>query len=353
MMPACNKHKAFQMAHTNEMTAHIWAQQEKGSGRSNNGNLSFEGPVLYSYTTPIARFTTDAKGRPAVLITSHTYSKTTSCKHMPALWRAIDYGRGRFSPAFRVPRLGQSQFGGAHALNLNDDHKPNLAYLIAQYHETVAKASRARTYYQAGLLDYLEKLAARAVDYAKAFKLKAPKFAPEADFAKVEALRAARDAKNATPAAIAKRARAVAAREALAEHKAALARLEGAEKLAAWRRGEPVSLGYFGESRDAQGGALLRVKGDNLETSLGAKVPLAHAVKVFRFAKLCRERGEQWHRNGSTLRVGHFQVDAVAADGSFRAGCHKINWPEIEQSAVAAGVADMAGADTRDLIEAA
>jgi hypothetical protein len=267
MMPACNKHKAFQMAHTNEMTAHIWAQQEKGSGRSNNGNLSFEGPVLYSYTTPIARFTTDAKGRPAVLITSHTYSKTTSCKHMPALWRAIDYGRGRFSPAFRVPRLGQSQFGGAHALNLNDDHKPNLAYLIAQYHETVAKASRARTYYQAGLLDYLEKLAARAVDYAKAFKLKAPKFAPEADFAKVEALRAARDAKNATPAAIAKRARAVAAREALAEHKAALARLEGAEKLAAWRRGEPVSLGYFGESRDAQGGALLRVKGDNLETS--------------------------------------------------------------------------------------
>ena len=91
-------------------------------------------------------------------------------------------------------------------------------------------------------------------------------------------------------------------------------------------------------STDENGGALLRVRGDNLETSLGARVPLAHAIKAFHRVGQCRAAGLSWHRNGDTIRVGQFQVDQINPDGSFRAGCHRINWPEIEAAARVAGV---------------
>jgi hypothetical protein len=117
-----------------------------------------------------------------------------------------------------------------------------------------------------------------------------------------------------------------------------------------WLAGDKAARFY---GRDAQGGAYLRAVGverddsgaitcGTLETSQGANVPLAHALRVFRFLKHCRETGTPWHRNGRTIRVGFYQVDAVDSDGSFRAGCHRINWPQVEALAVRLGVADLA-----------
>lgn len=342
------------MSNSNSQTAHIWAQQVKESAKSSNGNLSFEGTVLYSYTTPIARFVPGAKGKRVTLITSRSYSVTTSGKHMPAANRAVDYGRGEFSPCFHVPNLGSTGFYHSRAAELTPaDHAENLAYLAGRYSELVSKALRVRADYH-GVPGSLAEYAETAIAYAKTFKLKAPKFAPEKDAAEIAQKRADRDARNATPAAIAKRAKAAEYRAAAEERKATLARLKGAEKLAEWRKGAAVYLGY-GESTDAMGGALLRVRGENLETSMGAVVPLAHAIRVFQFAKLCRDNSNgadretiAWQKNGRTLRVGHFQVDHVKGDGSFRAGCHLINWQEIELVALAAGVANMAPADTRE-----
>jgi hypothetical protein len=62
-----------------------------------------------------------------------------------------------------------------------------------------------------------------------------------------------------------------------------------------------------------------------------------HAIKAFRFVKLIREKGGHWQRNGRTVRVGHYQLDSIDPDG-FNAGCHRINWPEIERVAKLAGV---------------
>lgn len=115
-----------------------------------------------------------------------------------------------------------------------------------------------------------------------------------------------------------------------------LARLSEAEKREAWLSGSAVS--WHGD--DGNGGVLLRVRGDLLETSHGANVPLAHAIKAFCFVKLCRARGESWERNGRTIRVGHFQIDRIDSDGGFTAGCHRFNWPEVERVARIAGVFD-------------
>jgi hypothetical protein len=124
---------------------------------------------------------------------------------------------------------------------------------------------------------------------------------------------------------------------------------EQAEKLAAWLRGERTpsrSYFYITETliraidvvRDDSG----RITGGTLQTSKGADVPLPHAVRAFRFIKRCHERGEAWEHNGHSVRVGHFAIDRINADGSFVAGCHTIGWPEVERLARELDVFDLA-----------
>lgn len=88
------------------------------------------------------------------------------------------------------------------------------------------------------------------------------------------------------------------------------------------------------------------ITGGTLETSHGADVPLIDAIKVFRMVKLCKERGKGWTRNGAVLPVGGFAVDWISEEGNFKAGCHRINWPEIEALARSLGVLDMSPLDT-------
>lgn len=332
----------------NSMVAHVWAQQQQEEGRSHNGNMSFHNKVLYSYSTPIARFL-DGPGGAAVLVTSRIYSVTTSGKHMPGVHRALGYG-GTFNGAaiFHVPHVGEKGFFGVDASsNLSAAmHAENLAYLVSKTDEVVTLFIRARDVWKtvetlAGEVNALDAAGAR---YARIFDLPYVSIDGRSLAAAASAKREARISKSNTPAAIAKREKAAAAREAKAVRAAELDRASQAERIAAWRNGEQVNV----YAHDAMGGALLRVRAGNLETSQGASVPLDHAVRVFRFVKLCRERGEAWARNGRTLRVGHFQVDSVDAEGNFRAGCHLINWPEVEYAARAAGVVDEAAADTRE-----
>lgn len=121
-----------------------------------------------------------------------------------------------------------------------------------------------------------------------------------------------------------------------AERKAA--ELEAAEHKREWLAGNvPLGRRRF----DAEsGGAALRIMGNRLETSHGAEVPLAEAVRAFRFIKLCRERGRDWKANGERVRVGAFHVDSISAAGDMIAGCHSFTWPEIRRAAELAGVLD-------------
>lgn len=116
-----------------------------------------------------------------------------------------------------------------------------------------------------------------------------------------------------------------------------------AERKALWLAGERVGRIRFDSDH---GGAALRIVGDVLETSHGAEVPLSHAIKVFRFVKLVRKRGEPWRTNGKTIRVGHFQVDRIDVTGDFTAGCHFITWQEVERVAKIAGVFDCPADDS-------
>jgi len=82
----------------------------------------------------------------------------------------------------------------------------------------------------------------------------------------------------------------------------------------------------------------LRIKGDELQTSRGARVPLDHAVKAFRVIKRLHDKRQTYQRNGHTIHLGHFALDAIDAQGNVTAGCHHVCWEEIERVAILAGV---------------
>lgn len=106
------------------------------------------------------------------------------------------------------------------------------------------------------------------------------------------------------------------------------------EKLEAWRNGVLHSL-YL---RSTDGVAYCRVIGNELQTSMGVRVPLDHAKAIVRFAAACRARGVEWSRTGGNgPRVGHYTLDKVSPDGSITAGCHRIAWDEMARCASAIG----------------
>jgi hypothetical protein len=125
---------------------------------------------------------------------------------------------------------------------------------------------------------------------------------------------------------------------------------EKANQLAAFEAWKEGSGAYFPyEFQPDDGTALVRainvkrnsdgeIVGGRLETSHGANVPLVDALTVFRRVNLCRLRNITWKRNGETLPVGHFQVDAISANGDFVAGCHKFRWQVIANLARELGI---------------
>lgn len=328
----------------NSQVAHLWAHQSQESARSGNGNFHFSGPVLMSYAASIARLVpapdaTDS-ARPedcAALITTRRDSKIdskTTQSHIGRARRAVSHLR-----AFMVPEINPR--GAA-------DHARNMAALLADYASTTAlrRVTGAKAADYGGVLpDYIEKYTRAAhkqvADYVEFFKLDSALPDLDSDLAAARArwAQACADytATGAAEKRAAERAKRAAAAARLAEKRAAEAAARNAEAIAEWRTGVRHSLPY--DVATAGGGALLRVRGDKLETSQGAVVPLAEAVRVFQFVKLVRARGEAWHRNGATVRVGGFMVDHIASDGTMRAGCHLLRWAEIEAAAEAASVA--------------
>jgi hypothetical protein len=132
-----------------------------------------------------------------------------------------------------------------------------------------------------------------------------------------------------------------------AEHAARMEREREARD--SWLAGGRALVGRLS---DARGGALIRATGVErddagritagaLESSWGASVPLPHALRAFAFVRRVVERGEEWRANGHCIRVGHFRVDHISAQGDMTAGCHRINREEMERLAAALGVSDI------------
>lgn len=346
----------------NDQVKHVWAQQRQESGRG-NGSTSFEGPTLYSYGTPIANFITQkikqgrkVSERKVCLITTEKYSVSTT-RHMP---HVSDIPGG--IPVFNVKHIGVDR---GRAPNMPSDWlKANLVHKAEEYAEELTKLARTRD--QSNIdwrVNHLFVLKREAREYSEVMGIKfnIDKHFPEPD---AEQLAKARDkaAKAAKKTAEATKARKLADQKQCADDVEGLLKgritglpysfwrnATGKQKdtareflLVKWRAGDGVARWH---DLTTETKVYLRLKPkvlgtpegeeipqdpDTIETSRGADFPIKHALRALPIIRRVVATGESWHTNGHTIHLGPFQIDAIEADGTVKAGCHTVTIDEIE-----------------------
>ena len=287
---------------------HLWAHQTQYHAKA--GNIFFNGPTIFSYGHhfPMARIVESGKGKhkgeKAVLFTTRTYSVSTA-KHLSYTHRAIPAGMAVFNVPLEDRATQDTELFKTYADRLE-------AALLDAARPRVKQAPR---------LAQAQSIAEEGNRFAEFFGLRKRLNLP-ADFSQaVEAARIKQGRENA------KRAKAREAAELVAlEQAKERARKFQEEQLPEWLNGARTSLPFHDF-------AYLRRGGEEVETSHGARFPIEHAKRAYRLlAKLVAKR-EEYRANGHTIRVGHYGIDSLSADGMVRAGCHKLLWAEIERFA--------------------
>lgn len=342
--------------------AHKWAHAAPGMSRR-SGSMSFNGSVLYSYATPIAMIYRrkkpvyiqhgSASNRPVrteacdtlVLVSEHNYSASTS-KHIGLAFQAVSHLH-----ALRVPRyiLGEPRIGRYHGgASAKEDHAANLEYFAAKQARMLKEAGRAMS---ERAVEFRAEEAARAhkamADYMMFFGIRR-KMPALLSFA--AAYERARRIENPDPASADKREQASAQRkqrlhdrdEYLAEQKQALQR--GAFYRLGAQRTDWRLFGAMGTQSayypHNHGAVMLRVNGDDIETSQGARVPVTAAPMVWELVQRARHAGGYENagfgkalRSAGRVRIGDYPLDRIDADGTLHAGCHVIPYSELSAMA--------------------
>jgi hypothetical protein len=302
MNPIQSLEEVTRHVYPNHEIPHLWAHQSQDEARNSTGSFYFNGPTIYSYGShfPIARHVTNERGERAVLFTTAHHSVTTS-GHCSAVARAIPPN----VPVFRVPHLLDS-WG-----NL-PNHADNVESYIRRISELLGKAKRARVnrdWHQREGLGLRQQLQG----YAAFFNL-SDVAVPDSD--ELDALQswiAAHEEEE-------RERREEAARLAEQER-----RREQADRILRFYAGDPDANYIPGVS------PMLRVVGDEVQTSLGARFPVSHARLGLALVRKVRESGQEYVRNGHTIHLGNYVIDRIETDGTVHVGCHVVKWGEIER----------------------
>jgi hypothetical protein len=303
-----------QTVFTNDMVAHVWAQQTQPHGRSGNGQFYFDGGTLYSYGShfPVAMFVQNHRGQECALFNSDSYSITTSRHQSRA--RSAYSGLSFSAPCAvlgPIARMG-ADLAGQQIKRGSKASKDIRAHYQAVTDSAVKKAARARS----NLQWHLENAQGAASEgdalsafFALGWRIKIE--APEAFAAAIAADR-------------------VRARK-LSEQR----EREANAALPDWRACRRDFLPH-GRGR-AKVYLRLRPDGEEIETSMGARFPAEHARRALPIIAAVRDRGEEWRPNGRSVHLGHFAINCIAPNGDVTAGCHHVTWREIETVARSLG----------------
>lgn len=290
---------------------HLWAHRTQDDARNKQGNLYFTRDTIYSYGShfPIARHVTNEAGERAVLFTTSTYSVTT-LSHCSAVRSAIPSG----IPVFHVSNVCHGKYSGSELTA--DDHVGNLADYAERVEKDLITSARARSSHtKEWNHQQAVRLRQEAFDYCAFFGLPTPSI-PEVPALDSEALAAIRKREGKRAAEKAERTK--------RQRAEAIARQQ--ELITKWRGRE-----YNGCFYDIP--VMLRIDGDDVVTSRGARFPVSHAKRALAFVRKIRESGQAYVRNGRTIHLGHYSIDRIEADGTVKAGCHIVSWLEIERLA--------------------
>lgn len=278
--------------------AHIWASQSQYEGRA--GNIFFEDSVIYSYGYhfPVARFAPEYGD--IVLFTNRGYSSSTG-KHKSII-------RGSIPGGFNVVYCDDPKRSTDHNL---DKWRAAVEWMRRDFAAKTHKITRGN------LAVEIFKTCGSAITYCTALKIAIPEWTissndEAAARAYVYELAKAREIKKA-------------AARAEYEKKAAL---ESAERLALWAIGENVYTGGFQYHATA-----LRIKGESIQTSRGANIPVADAIKLWPLLLRAKNSGKTLEAGLHSINLGAYRFNSF--DGiTLIVGCHQIGWNELEKMAI-------------------
>jgi hypothetical protein len=279
----------------NSEIGHAFFHQRKelGSAKTSNGTIYFNEDTIYSYGRhfPIARIVTNDRGEEAVFFTTSNYRQTTAM-HKGRVQRAIP----STLPVFHAPNAGRGW-----------GHDDVLAFYRAEVTEAIGKVKRARQNSEYRF-EALTRVIGEANKYAEFFGIELP-FRTSGILdeysADIEKWKAEESEKER-------------ARQAVKER-------EASETISQWLAGENVRIPYSIKR------AYLRIKGETIETSLGAEFPLSHACRGLQLVERMVTAGRSYARSESsvTIRLGHYSIDSIDASGTVRAGCHTVLYEDI------------------------
>lgn len=315
---------------------HIWAQQNQPEGRSSN--CYFQGATVYSYGNhyPLGIILTNKKGERAAVINAAGYSVTTS-KHISQARSATSHYKQFSIVQTDLMRdvVSSQRNDGLDLARLSNAVSQYVIISAAKFAASLttedAKRRKAAT---------IEKWRGEAIsDVQSAIDVltwaggKIDARARKAVTSLAGNLVLMREAAEKQRAADARK------REK-ARKAAAIANAEFIKRvLPAWLDGVDYIDGRNISNAlwEHHSSIFMRVKGDEVQTSKGARFPLEHGLKALPLIRAIVARGETWERNGKTIHLGHYQIDRIG-DGVIVAGCHTLPITEVERLAASLGV---------------
>jgi hypothetical protein len=286
--PGPKKTKREKTVFSMRQLAHVWSTQSQGYGRNANDSMFFEGDSIYSYGThyKIARIY-KLKGETVVAINNTGYSNTTD-KHTSAVWGATTHLKQLYVS-------NPDNFEGSLEVAAN-----KIADEYANFFSSLKPWKDAVTY-------FLDKVTEHN---ALALRLGCSESLIALDAQSIGLMKehvAARNyANNESPEA---KARFEKKKQAEAMY-AAERKLKAQEALVEFHKGGAISH-YLYEIEPQQ----IRVKGNVVQTTGGAEVPLNEALLALPAVESGRAKG---------LKIGEFEVGEVKGD-LVTVGCHTIS----------------------------
>ena len=295
-----------------DQVIHLWANQTQDNAR-NGSNVSFEGKLLYSYSTVIAQIEDDADGNRWTFLSDPNLTPTTG-KHVRASRQATRHHNQFYTPAFANHWQSYSRTPAAMIQAAIDQAAADLQDAFAPRKRATTRA------------DIIAKYDRRRADIAavlEAFNL------PPADMPTIDPATAARYTAEAAEAS----------RKAATLKSTRLAKLQ-VEDLEAYTEWLTTGAGHYPASYKRHGADQITIRNGEILTSQGARCPLDHAIRALRFWQ-GRVRGktstcaviaaDPYQTNGHKIPLGYFTLDSISADGTVKAGCHTFTAAEISR----------------------
>jgi hypothetical protein len=279
--------------------AHLWAHATQDSARNPGGSVSFAGGALRSYSTIIA-----VRISATLFVVELRRLSVTTSEHQSWVRRAIPRGAAVI------------ECEGLHAMDLSRERwEFRLAtWLVQDASEKIthAAAKKRESTVRAGLVLTAEK---RLIDALLVAAL-APR--QRGMKALVRSAIALQDALRSDWA-----------RQARAYQQVTKGRPSTSpEHIAEWRAGTRAVLAHTAHP-------VLRLVGDVVETSWGARVPVSAARDLW--SSIAMVRGDEQRSvslssllRGRGYRVGNYPFNELRADGSLVIGCHDIPASEVD-----------------------